>query len=184
MPPLSPENILLDFEDSFNSLTTLEDAIDETPHKSLHEQNERGPARSTVCFSEQDIVVDTLHVKAMSEEEKEASWFSYEEIRYFKKDCLGLVGMLDDGMADMLLAEDENDLCLRGLEQYSREEKHLRINARRQIYREIFEIQEFSHFQGISRTELIAQASSKWSASLREEAMKLGQADALSVQLC
>ena len=189
MPPLSPEN---DFDFSSASLTTLEDIDDTTrtppapanqhhmvQHKPLHER----PARTTVRFAENDTVVDTTHMNDMSQEEKEACWLSCEEIRAIKMDCVGLVGMLDDGMAHMILAEDEDDVCLRGIEQYSGESQERRRTARQQILEEVFAIQDFSHYHLVSGEELIAAVSRKWSESLVQEALELGRSDALCAQL-
>lgn len=119
----------------------------------------------------------------MTEAEKDSSWLSYEEIRAIKMDCVGLVGMLEDGMADMMLLEDEDDLCLRGLEQYSGEGHQRRLAAQKQIYKDVLEIQSFANFQGASQPELIAEASRRGSELLIQEAVEIGRYDALCAAL-
>jgi len=98
-----------------------------------------------------------------------------------KMDCVVLVGMLEDGMADMLQEEDDVDLCLRGLEQHSGERHQRKTVARRQIYKDISTIQSFSSFQGFCNAGLIAEVSRRGSEQLSQEARELGRSDALFV---
>lgn len=196
MPPLSPEYSCSYLCDSLNSsLTSLED-VDDTVKEPLHHlhdhdydspsshQEQRGGENQKrehhIRFSGCDHVCETLHKDDMTDLEKQDYWFSYEEIRAIKMDCMGLLGMLEDGMEDMLLFDD--DICLRGLEQYAGEGKRQRIATRKQIYKEVFEIQQamISNYAHNSYIR-IAEVSSNGSDALRREARELAKMDALAV---
>lgn len=121
-------------QSSSSSLNTLEDVSVTNCSGPLHERSKttRRQRDNNVRFSGSELIVETTHKNDMTVEEKNSTWLSYEEICAMKMDCVGLVGMLEDGMADMFLG-DEEDLCLRGLEQHSGEGNQRRIAARRQI---------------------------------------------------
>lgn len=123
MPPFSTVPVLLSDDDSCLSFGTMESTID--VHKPLHEQYpyEGSITRKSVRFSDFDNVIETIHINDMEDHEVDAAWFSYEEMRAIKMECINLVGMLEDAALIEMLKEDNDEFSLRGLRERSGEIK-------------------------------------------------------------
>lgn len=180
MPPYSDQDAVMHFDDSCTSFNTLVDAIN--CHQPLHETNERTTQRErrSVRFSEDHVVCETLHKSDMGEEEVNNYWLSYEELRALKMDCRSLVGMMNDGLTHMLLEDD--DFCLRGVEQHGGERGRRRNEMKRQLFQEVLDAQERCKQMGIPSAESIAKTSLQNSSELRREAGELGRFDAIVVR--
>eukprot|EP00934_Nitzschia_sp_Nitz4_P003375 Nitzschia sp. Nitz4//scaffold83_size84149//58255//58830//NITZ4_005180-RA/size84149-processed-gene-0.37-mRNA-1//1//CDS//3329558965//3365//frame0 len=185
MAPYTQDDMIFDCFDqqttdecqqSSSSLCSYE-FMNHTEEGPLHDRDAR---QRSVRFCDDNKVIETLHIKDMEEQEIDASWHSYEELRAMKMDCVSLVGMLEDEELAAMLDDDDDEFCLRGLKEQSGSNRERKCNTRKQLYKEVFDIQQASNESDHNEThELIAEASRRTTSQEMEAALELGRADAL-----
>ena len=112
--------------------------------------------KKRVRFSKLDTVFEIPHINDMSDEEIEDCWFGPAEFRSIRVECMDTVKEVDAG-------KQNEGYFLRGLDQHTLRYKERRDEIGHQVYLAVFEVQTYQWRTGIDASDLIAQASQKYS---------------------
>ena len=129
-----------------------------------HKKMKRSNNKKTVTFSESVCVRDTIHIKDYCPTEVCASWYDKSDINRMKEDIKSTLERLREGFFinnnvenDVTYEDDDEDvLCLNGLEPFTMEGSSRRKRNRSEAYKTVFEEQEGQADYGIVDQEAIA----------------------------
>ena len=112
--------------------------------------------RRRIRFSKLDTAFEIPHINDMTDAEVEDCWFGPEDFRSIRVECMDTVKEVDAG-------KQQEGYFLRGLDQHTLRYKERRDEVGRQVYLAVFEIQTYQWATGVDASDLIAQASQKYS---------------------
>ena len=144
-----------------------------TPFKPLHEEIQQSP-RKQVHFGDYDDVFEIIHLDDMDDDEFYDSYYSREELKAIRCECISLVKQMNNNKQDF----DEN-LCVRGLDRHTSEYTTWRKEIQGLLYETVFEAQAHLESKGIYSPELIAELCEKYSSEMVEAAKIFGMYDAI-----
>ena len=149
--------------------------------KPLHEEFKQPPRkeiqqipRKQVHFGDYDDVYEIIHVNDMDDDELYDSYYSREELKAIRCECMSLIQQMNFNKQDL----DEN-LCVRGLDRHTSEYTSWRKEIQALLYEAIFEVQAHLDSKGIYAQELIAELCKKYSSEMVEAANIFGMYDAI-----
>jgi hypothetical protein len=109
-------------------------------------------SKRSISFSSEVFVIDVLHIMDYSAEEKQATWFVGNDMRFFKNECRGSAALMNNGVSESA------ELCFRGLEARTRDgalrRRRNKIDARAAVFME----QDLQEDEGVFDEEAIADA--------------------------
>lgn len=130
------------------------------------------PSRKTVLFSPDPVVIDILHIKDFSLEEKRATWYTRNELRTIKDEAKQIAN---------LDRSENSEVCFRGLEAKTlagaRLKRQNRIDARAAVFFE----QEMQEGEGYSDPDAIADVYFEYTERCELEAQMMALRDAADI---
>ena len=133
------------------------------------------PDRKSVTFHDSSNKIITIEsAKSFSRKEIGNVWFSRMELQRIRKQCYQTLDKMNAGHS----IDENKGLCVRGLEQYRRENMEVRTHIRRCANEAVFGMQKFQRYKGITLPDLLADLYGSSSARALSIAYKNGLRDA------
>ena len=137
-------------------------------------------ATKTVRFAEYDQVKEITHRNDMSEQDFDAMYMSGEESAEARQSALNELVAVVRGQ---LLEDDEDGVCVRGLENHMLENSQRFREAVNKLYDIVYDCQTFEDENGVQvPEEYLAQYMIQVSESSQEEAYERAASDAFEAQ--
>jgi hypothetical protein len=128
-------------------------------------------SKRSISFSSEVFVIDVLHIMDYSAEEKQATWFVGNDMRFFKNECRGSAALMNNGVSESA------ELCFRGLEARTRDgalrRRRNKIDARAAVFME----QDLQEDEGVFDEEAIADVYYEYTEHCHVAANMIGLQD-------
>jgi hypothetical protein len=111
---------------------------------------------------------------SLSEEEIEATWYSFDEMQCIRRDNIRTLRMM---LAEDMLEEGKGEVCFRGLEYKSGLPSKARKDRKMNIRNSVLDEQEFHHQMNIINPEAIAEISKEYSEPCVTAAIEAAEMD-------
>jgi hypothetical protein len=111
---------------------------------------------------------------SLSEEEIEATWYSADEMQCIRKDNIRTLRMM---LTEVMLEEEEGEVCFRGLEYKSGLPSKARKDRKKNLRNSVLDEQEFHRQLNIINPEAIAEISKEYSAPCVTAAIEAAEMD-------
>jgi len=82
------------------------------------------------------------HASDYTEQERSQMWSDRSEEQANRRACMDIVALMDCGMANTGMDDDEDDICTRGLESYTEEYVQMYQDHMAEVYEGIRQLQE------------------------------------------
>ena len=194
MPPYAECTIASDCDVSDNSSTELkqtmkmahEQGTDELHQEEVQQQQQECPdtpessshcsCEKSVTFSDYDEVFDIPHIYDLTQDEVDDVWYSEDDFDDIRYNCSRIIKALSGKSSRPL----DKSVCVRGLEQHSREYSRRRKLILKKVYDTVAEIQSIQTFQGVSMADLMAELCIQCTSQSVRDAQLLAMNDSVA----